>query len=353
MAVETSIPGYSSNLLVEEIHLDIDVLLRRLPEGETVGLGFIDTNPGRPSISYGVEVLQQAKGKPALDLGIYLPGADGVYRYVSDPQELRDIKRHNLYTTPLDEDTLEIVERLNTDPDTAAFVPWLPAPKKSLDTDIREMINPDKDVDGVSVNSDYTPATPEGMVAFANHILLNLPDEHPLRERYAEHYDKGDMGVDKLSPDDIWVFGFGDVVGRPLVEQVFPAHHVKINPENVFKNQDSIEVGADRLAVQGVALAFSAFGGAGGKLRAAAPNTILVDVGYAPNPRTGEYSGNADPDLVALNGIDGRVITAFVGGGGPVTIATVIKRAIERKLIALGLPHELHTKAAGAILSVS
>ena len=131
------------------------------------------------------------------------------------------------------------------------------------------------------------------------------------------------------------VLGNGDVVGKPLVEEVLPALGIYLPEDNVYKDQPRIEVGVERLALGGIALAFSAFGGVGGKLREMAPNVILVDVGYAPNPETGEYCGNAHPHLVRQNGVDGRVVTSFIGGGGPITIAMVIKRAIERKLVTL------------------
>ncbi len=347
MTAESPTIGFSSNLLVEELRLDMDTLLEQLPAGEQVTLDLIAARPNGPSISYGIEALTQAQNKPGLNVGIYMPDQMGTYCRITDPDELRRIRDGVLYHTASDEDIIALIGQLNHDDGVTAIVPLLPAANMQVGEKIREIIDPAKDVDGVSIKRTYTPATPVGMVALADHILLNLPENHPLRQKYAEHYANGTMGIHQLRSHHILVFGNGNVVGKPLLDEVLPKRDLRIPEINIYRDRDEIELGVDQLVLDAIALAFSAFGGVGGKLRKMAPNVILVDVGYAPNPETGEYCGNAHPDLVGQNGVDGRVVTSFIGGGGPVTIAMVIKRAIERKLATLqfdpfaGEPHAI------------
>jgi 5,10-methylene-tetrahydrofolate dehydrogenase/methenyl tetrahydrofolate cyclohydrolase len=339
MAVEVSTTGFSSNLLVEEMTWDTArMLAEQLPEGQTAGAAFIMTGPDNASASYGIEALDQAVSTDGLHATVYVPieGSEHIpykyrkgefpaqhFRAVTDPEEMRQIRREGRYYQPNAGATIGLTRWLNADEHTDAIVPLLPAATAELDAEVRNTVSKRKDVDGTAPNPWYTPTTPEGMVELAEHIIANLPEDHPLRLR-------GVTCLQDLKPEELAVFGYGLVVGKPLVEDVLPAHDRPIAEENVFRDRAEIEAGIAQLALGRIAVAFTGFRAAG-TIRTAAPGTILVDVGNALDD-SGRAMGNVHPDLVAQSGIDGRVVTKFIGGGGRVTIAIVMRRTAENKI---------------------
>jgi 5,10-methylene-tetrahydrofolate dehydrogenase/methenyl tetrahydrofolate cyclohydrolase len=338
MAVEVSTTGFSSNLLVEEMTWDTGHMLAELPDGQTAGAAFVMTGPDNASASYGIEALDQAASTDRLHATVYVPIANSEhipcdykkdefpvnhFRAVTDPEEMRSIRREARYHQPNTAATLRLVHWLNVDEHTDAIVPLLPAATAELDAAVRARVSKAKDVDGTAANAWFTPTTPEGMVELGDHIIADLPPEHPLKQR-------GITRIKDLRPEELAVYGYGWVVGRPLVEQILPAHDITIAPENIFKDKNEIGAGLEKLTLGGIALAFAGFRAAG-SIRDIAPNTILIDVGNAVDP-TGRAMGNAHPDIVALSGNEGRIITKFIGGAGRVTIAIVMRRAAQNKL---------------------
>jgi 5,10-methylene-tetrahydrofolate dehydrogenase/methenyl tetrahydrofolate cyclohydrolase len=321
VGVEACVTGFRTDLLVAEMHGAMAADLTTLPEGEHARTAFVVTEPDDPNISYALETLAQAEQVPGLATEVWMPDQRGGYQPVMDLEKLREIRGDGLYMPPRDGATLELITVLNdragNPAELAGYVALLSPQKRDLNKTIAERVDPESDLDGVSILATRTPATPEAMVDTGNEIL----------RRECEI-----SSLDELDPKEIVVLGNGGVCG-PLVSQVLPRRHrLHIPPENHYKNRGDLPEGVKRLATDtAIRLGFSATL-ACANIEELTPGTALVDFGFAPHPETGRPCGNAHPNLVAQNGTNGKVITAFRGGGGRVTIATVYQRGVARRM---------------------
>lgn len=309
MAAEALNIGFTTDHIVADVHLAIDRQLATLPPGETANVAFLMPVPDAPSISYGLEALQQGQ-RGRLGGEVWIPGRDGEYQRVTDPAELRFIQRRGLYAPASDGATLEIVQELNgrRDDNLDGAVPLtVNRATKTLHEDI--------DVDGTTDEASRPPATPVGMAITAERVLR---DQH------------GIPHLGALPASQVVVLGNGGVAG-PLVRWVLPEHGMRLPSENHYPNQADLDAGAERLATdKTILLGFTATRRAA-HIREIQPDATLIDVGYAFDPSTGKPVGNAHPGLVAQNGTHRRTITAFRGGNGRVTIGVVYSRAAHRK----------------------
>lgn len=313
MSFETSCSGFSTNLLVADIHHDMGRKLYAMPDNEAVRTAFAIPNPDAPSLSYGIEALAQG-GDYKFATEVWLPNKHGLYRPVTNINQLRRIRDQKLYSNGDETSTLDLVQELNNrkgiDLDGVA---WLSsAGNRDLFAKISEQVDPELDLDGIAANPLYTPATPEGMADIAEYILR-------LRG----------TSLGKFPVQNIVVLGNGGVAS-PLVETVLPSRGVHVPPENHYKDRADLQAGAERLAKNGPWLGFTATRAAG-NIKELPPNSSLIDVGYA-ELEDGTACGNASPELRAMHGHEGRFVLRFYDGGGPVTIAKVYMRAVDRAL---------------------
>jgi hypothetical protein len=312
MAIEYDVPGFSTSVQVAEMYQQIAPSAEQAGGDATVAFVLPEADP--PSLSYAVEALAQAS-TPGLRGEIWLPGENGKYQNITDIDELRHVRDHGLYVPADDNKTLRLIQELNERDGTNLegvvplnLTPGTFALKASLD------------LDGVTSESQHVPATPVGMFDVSN----AMAQAH------------GFNSVSDIDPSKIVVLGNGGVAG-PLAATVLPGAGVHIPTENHYKNRGDLAAGAERLATDtSIVLGFTATR-APGNITGLTPNTMLVDYGYATLP-DGRETGNAHPDLVQRHGEDGRDILAFRGGGGPVTIARVYMRAVDRRLARVRQP---------------
>ncbi|MEK7152713.1 MAG: hypothetical protein AAB834_02095 [Patescibacteria group bacterium] len=282
---------------------------------------------GLQNLHYGGKLTDPANADDLPPVELYIPTESG-FELVRKPQELRDAKERGLYRPAEPEDTtqgdtlealahdrsiIEKIKELNERPDIRSILAVVRSATGQGDAEIRRTIDPLKDVDGISPNRMISPATPESKVRLAEHIL-----GHPISE---------------LDPSTIGIIGNGPLVGGPLVKEVLPARGVDIEKLGLaFGTRQEIEEGVPRLAeYDQLRVIFTAVP-VGALLRPEHihDNTIVIDAGYGINPENGKPCGNASPELLALSGLRGIVVTAFRGGVGPVTAAVVYDRTIPR-----------------------
>lgn len=336
MAAEL-IDGYVSDVLV--VRMANDQMERMDGYDPSPTLGVILGYPTAANISYGLQVLNhgeklvdQSKERTEPPIELYIPTKDGfdIVRTVGD---MRAAREQGIYL-PTQEEGLEhdarivgLVQDMNKWSGIFGILPLLQAATGEGDTRIRSTIDPQKDPDGVSPRRTVTPATPESKVALAEDILGH--------------------SIEELDPATIGIVGNGPLVGGPLYNEVLPAHGVDTTRlEVVLGTRQQIAEGVPRLHEHGLRLIFTAIP-VGALIRREFVNegTIIIDAGYGINPETGKPSGNVHPNLLALNGQNGNVITSFRRGVGPVTAAVIFDRTIPQWAETTWPSHEFTDEA--------
>jgi methylenetetrahydrofolate dehydrogenase (NADP+)/methenyltetrahydrofolate cyclohydrolase len=206
---------------------------------------------------------------------------------------------------PTSANTLRLIQSLNEAPEVDGIIPMLPAPSSELNNLMRSSVKPDKDIDGVTSNSLFYPATPVAMVHTAEVMLQKQLDSAT------------DVG-------GIAVIGNGAVVGQPLAELL---RGRGVRDLTVLGTKPEIEAGVPELH-SFARVIFSAIPVAK-VIRAQhlAPGSTIVDVGYGIDAETQRPCGNVDP--LVFN--DSRFsATAFRQSVGPVTAAIIQERVLER-----------------------
>lgn len=314
MAVEQYTPGYTSDLLVAEMSLQLDEKLQNFPEDSPLVLAFPLVRPDGASISYAIQALEYGD-RPRVRTEAWIPLSDGRFDLVTDAEDLRERATQELWIPADDMASLELIRHLEESKYLHSKVELLPGVTDWGTQAIRNTVDIDLDHDSISPKNPIPPATPVGMIGFAEHIA-----GVPIAETTGR----------------IAVLGYGPLVGEPLADQVLPINGVDMNRVTVFKTRKAIESSYERLAAGEFRWVFSAYPAAA-KITRLAPGTAMIDAGYAIGA-DGNACGNAHPSLLKqsirsndptpdfLNGI---VVTAFRKGTGPVTIAEVFDRGAD------------------------
>jgi methylenetetrahydrofolate dehydrogenase (NADP+)/methenyltetrahydrofolate cyclohydrolase len=207
--------------------------------------------------------------------------------------------------------TLALIQALNENPNVDGIIPMLPATSREFSDSIRSAVSPRKDVDGVrGADSPFYPATPEAMARIAEDML-------------------GVSLNDRTKVGGIAIVGNGAVVGKPLARLL---ESRGVPDVTVLGSRSDIEAGIPKLH-SFARVVFSAIP----KARAIhaenlGAGTVIIDAGNAIDPETKTAYGNVDPEIFA----DDRFqATAFHGGVGPVTAATIHQRTLNNASLAL------------------
>lgn len=320
--------GFVSDDLVDYMVLDQRDRLDQANGPSTLGL--ILCYPDAANRSYGLAALGYAERLAAEREGttppieFYIPTASGDFEVITTAEELREAHRRGIYTPSVagrgepdtpegirhDSHIVDLVQQLSGAPRISKILPLFRSASGWGDRRIRESVHPDKDADGVSPHRLVPPATPEAQVSLAAHKL--------------------GRSISDIKPGKIGVIGRGPLVGKPLLEEVLPAHKVDVGKLGlVLGTTPEIVAGVPGLAEHDLQVLFTAIP-VGALLRPQhiRDGTIVIDAGYGTDERTGMPCGNASPELLALNGLRGISVSAFRRGVGIVTVATVFDRTI-------------------------
>jgi len=164
VAFEHSITGFTTDVLVAEMHQAMARQMASLPLGEVVTAAFLLPEPDAPSISYGVEVLRQGDMSPRVKGEVWIPTA-GEYELVDDITKLRHIRDTGAHAPARPGATREIIQDFNM-----RRLTGLDGAVPLTVTNETAGLHPKLDVDGTVPGSLHIPATPVGMVTTANHV---------------------------------------------------------------------------------------------------------------------------------------------------------------------------------------
>ncbi len=188
-----------------------------------------------------------------------------------------EVELHAVLPTSL----VATIQTLNADPSITGIIVQLPLPA-GVDADqILDLISPTKDVDGLSANSPFDPATPRG--------IMDLLAGYNL----------------KVKGQAVVVVGQGRLVGLPLVKILKTAGAKVLTADEHTTDLQGATLKADIL--------ITATGQPGlikpGMVK---PGTVIIDAG-SPKPEV-------DPTLLADPNLK---ITPVPGGVGPMTVAAL------------------------------
>jgi methylenetetrahydrofolate dehydrogenase (NADP+)/methenyltetrahydrofolate cyclohydrolase len=194
----------------------------------------------------------------------------------------------------------QLIETCNQDSATHGLMMQLPIPNASDTDQLVALINPTKDVDGLSPHSRFHSATAAAVV------------------KLLDYYDI------RLKGAPVTLLGYGRLVGRPLAE-LLKDRQARLTVCDIDTSPDNL-----RAATQGADIVISATG-QGGLIKPdmIRDGTVLVDVGTSE--AAGALVGDVDPALLQNETLK---ITPAKGGIGPITVALLFEHLLQ----AAGVP---------------
>jgi methylenetetrahydrofolate dehydrogenase (NADP+)/methenyltetrahydrofolate cyclohydrolase len=284
----------------------------------------------RAETAEGVARLQREHGVTP-GLTVVLVGSDPASEvYVRNKEKAASEAGMNGRVLRLPADTgedriLEVVDGLNDDPAVHGILVQLPLPDGVDDRRVTERIHPDKDVDGFHpVNAGrlsiglpgFAPCTPAGIVEMLKRYDIPLRGAHAV------------------------VVGRSNIVGKPMALMLLREHCTVTICHSRTRDLDAVCATADILVA-----AVGVLGLIGE--RAIKPGAVVVDVGmhnvtdedtcrrmFGDSPRrlkaVRERGATLAGDVVPVEA-EGRAgwLSPVPGGVGPLTIAMLLKNALE------------------------
>jgi len=216
-----------------------------------------------------------------------------------------------------DRELLDLIDRLNVDPDIDGILVQLPLPDHIEETQVTNRLNSDKDVDGFHAfnvgklalrQPGLRPCTPRGIKALLSFYGIEVQTRHAV------------------------VVGASNIVGRPMaLELLFAGATVTVThrfTENLKKH------------VRGAELLISAVGKSGvidsGWIQKGA---VVVDVGINRLPN-GKITGDIDMETARRRA---SWISPVPGGVGPMTRAMLMLNTAEAAGLKVDLPCKPHS----------
>ncbi len=210
---------------------------------------------------------------------------------------------HEMPDTISQDEILDIIKRMNENPNLDGILVQLPLPPQVDTTTILEAIDPQKDVDGfhpynvgrmVSNLDAFLPATPFGVM------------------RLLEEYDIDVVGK------NVCIIGASDIVGKPMAALMINAKATVEVCNSKTKDLKAHTLNADILIV------------AAGRVNLISEDmvkkgAIIVDVGIN-RLETGKLVGDVDYEACKNKC---SYITPVPGGVGPMTIAMLLKNTVK------------------------
>jgi methylenetetrahydrofolate dehydrogenase (NADP+)/methenyltetrahydrofolate cyclohydrolase len=210
---------------------------------------------------------------------------------------------HRLSENTEENELLELIQQLNTNPKINGILVQMPVPKHISEKAVIDAIAPDKDVDGfhpINVGNlmigDHSllPCTPAGVIELIKRTGTDIAGKHAV------------------------VIGRSNIVGKPVSMLLLREHATVTMCHSRTKNMDEIARQADILVV------------ATGRAKMITksyvkPGCIVIDVGIN-RMEDGTLKGDVDFDDVKDTA---GYITPVPGGVGPMTITMLMKNTIE------------------------
>ena len=262
----------------------------------------------RQQIATQVELIVSA-GKRAPGLAVVLVGRDAAsHVYVANKRKACEevgfvSKSYDLPSNTTQQALLDIIDRLNDDPEIDGILVQLPLPAGLNKEQILERIHPHKDVDGFHPYNigrlaqripALRPCTPKGI------MTLIESTKRPIK------------GLDAV------VVGASNIVGRPMFMELLLAGCTVTCCHKFTQNLQSHVERADLLVVAVGKNAFIP----GDWIK---PGAIVIDVGIN---RQGDGSLGGDVEFTSAAHRAGW-ITPVPGGVGPMTVASLIENTLE------------------------
>ncbi|NLY35643.1 MAG: bifunctional methylenetetrahydrofolate dehydrogenase/methenyltetrahydrofolate cyclohydrolase FolD [Tissierellia bacterium] len=253
-----------------------------------------------------VEALQKEGKNPTLAVilvgddpasKVYVGGKDRVAKKLG-----MGSLRYELPTTATQEEVLDLVEKLNQDPEVHGILVQLPLPKGMNESEVLEAISKEKDVDcfhpynlGKLFQGDETgflPCTPNGVI------------------KLLEYYDIDVQGK------DVVIVGRSNIVGKPLFSLMLNRSATVSVVHSKTRDLAEKTRQADILCV--------AVGRAGFITKdMVKPGAVVVDVGI--NSIDGKLYGDVARDVEEI----ASYMTPVPGGVGPMTITMLMDNTIK------------------------
>jgi methylenetetrahydrofolate dehydrogenase (NADP+)/methenyltetrahydrofolate cyclohydrolase len=136
-----------------------------------------------------------------------------------------EVRHVQFAETVLQDEVIVEIQRLNQDESVQGIILQLPIPKNLNSLEIIEMIDPEKDVDGLTLLTKFTPATARGVMALLDYYQIDVVDKK------------------------VTVMGRSKLVGGPIAKLlvsrgaiVSVVHHLTENPKEITKTADILIV---------------------------------------------------------------------------------------------------------------
>ncbi|MCF2136615.1 MAG: bifunctional 5,10-methylenetetrahydrofolate dehydrogenase/5,10-methenyltetrahydrofolate cyclohydrolase [Candidatus Thorarchaeota archaeon] len=233
---------------------------------------------------------------------------------------------HNLPEDTTQDELLNLIRRLNTDPNVHGILVQLPLPKHIDEETIISAIHPDKDVDGFSPQNIYrlfygsellSAATPQGIVTMLDHLGIDLAGMHAV------------------------IVNRSTIVGKPLIMLLLNRNITVTVAHSRTKDLPSITRQADIL-----------ISAVGRRTSVDDPYFITADMVKEGAIVIDVASPFGDCDFEAIK-CKAAYITPVPGGVGPMTIAMLLKNVLAAYSFQMARTNILTSDAIGYGLFVS
>ncbi len=189
-------------------------------------------------------------------------------------------------------DALSVIAKLNKDESVHGIIVQIPLPDKSQTDEILNAVSPDKDVDGLSVETTFEPATPLAIDWLLAGYNVNFNGKH------------------------IVIVGHGRLVGKPLAKLWRDSGYDVEVADKKVKNLGEMVKRADIIvAATGVPSLITK--------DMIKPGAVIVDAGVATDKNG--LVGDVAADVRELDDI---TITPEKGGVGPLTVCGLFENVI-------------------------
>lgn len=267
----------------------------------------------RSSIAKHVEA-----GKPRPGLAVVLLGSDPASSIYVNAKR-RDCEKAGIVARDIDlpettsqKELLDLIDRLNDDPEIHGVLVQLPLPRNIEETAITNSIRWQKDVDGFHAfnvgklalrQPGLRPCTPRGVMTLLNYYGIKVIGKHAV------------------------VVGASNIVGRPMTLELLYQGATVTTSHRFTTDLESLVRQADIL--------ISAMGKRGIiQSEWIPPGCIVVDVGIN-RTEEGKIQGDIDFDTACDRA---SWITPVPGGVGPMTRATLMQNTAEAAGLTIELP---------------
>jgi len=223
----------------------------------------------------------------------------------------------DLPATTSERDLLNLIDRLNVDPEVDGILVQLPLPDQIEETQVTNRINCDKDVDGFHAfnvgklalrQPGLRPCTPRGIMALLSFYGVEVQTRHAV------------------------IVGASNIVGRPMALELLYAGATVTVAHRFTENLEK--------HVQDADLLISAVGKSGViDSRWIKPGAVVVDVGIN-RLANGKIAGDIEIETASRRA---SWISPVPGGVGPMTRATLMLNTAEAAGLKVKLPYEPHS----------